>query len=59
MLIGLHAALARAANVGIIGRNVAAVVRPPKVDAHEVQILSGAQIAEIIERLDGHVPSLS
>lgn len=41
----LHAALARAANGEIISRNVAALVRPPKVDAGEVQILTAPQIA--------------
>jgi integrase len=50
----LHAALARAANVEIISRNVAAVVRPPKVEAAEVQILTGPQIAEVLTRLEGH-----
>jgi integrase len=50
----LHAALARAARVEIIGRNVASVLRPPKVDAHEIQALSGAQIGEMLARLDGH-----
>ena len=50
----LHAALARAANVEIIARNVAAVVRPPKVEAEEIQILTAPQIAEVLTRLSGH-----
>ena len=50
----LHAALARAANVEIIARNVAAVVRPPKVEAEEVQILTAPQIADVLTRLSGH-----
>jgi len=50
----LHTALARAANIEIVARNVASVVRPPKVEAREVQILTGRQIAEVLARLDGH-----
>ncbi len=50
----LHAVLARAAKVEIVGRNAATVLRPPKVEAHEIQALSGAQISEVLARLDGH-----
>lgn len=44
----LHAALARAANVEVVARNVAAVVRPPKVEALEVQILTASQVADVL-----------
>jgi integrase len=51
----LRAALARAANVEIIARNVTAVVRPPKVAAKEIAILSPVQVADVLARLQGHI----
>lgn len=50
----LHTALARAARLETIGRNVAAVVKPPKVEAEEVEILTAAQIREVLTKLQGH-----
>jgi integrase len=50
----LHAALARAARLETIGRNAAGVVRPPKVEAGEVEILSADQIGEVLAKLRGH-----
>lgn len=47
----LHAALARAARLETIGRNVASVVKPPKVEAEEVQILSAEQIGDVLAKL--------
>ena len=38
----------------IIGRNVASVLRPPKVDAQEIQTLTGSQIASVLTQLGGH-----
>ena len=37
-----------------IGRNVASAVRPPKVEAVEIAILSAEQIVDVLSRLDGH-----
>jgi integrase len=51
----LHAALARAANAEIVGRNVAAVVHPPRVEPGEIQILAPPQMAEVLARLQEHV----
>ena len=45
--------MARAAIGELIARNVAAIVRPPKVESHEVQILTAPQIAETLARLEG------
>jgi integrase len=50
----LHTALERAAKVELVARNVAAVVRPPRAEALEVQILGGAQITDVLHLLDGH-----
>jgi integrase len=50
----LHTALARAMNGELVSRNVAAIVRPPTVTAHEVQILAAPQITEVFARLEGH-----
>jgi integrase len=50
----LHTALARAVKVEIIPRNVAALVRPPKVEAREVQILDSQQINTVLRALEGH-----
>jgi integrase len=50
----LHRALERAMRLEIIARNAAHVVRPPKVEASEVAILSAAQLVDVLTRLDGH-----
>jgi integrase len=50
----LHRALERAMRLEIIARNVAHVVRPPKVEASEVAILAAAQLADVLTRLVGH-----
>jgi integrase len=50
----LHTALARAAQVEIVGRNVASLVRPPKVEAEEVVILTSDQITDVLTKLAGH-----
>jgi len=50
----LHTALARAAQLELVGRNVASAVRPPKVDAEEIAILSADQIGEVLAKLAGH-----
>jgi integrase len=50
----LHLALARAVRAEVIARNVAAVIKPPKVDESEVQILRADQIGIVTAALDGH-----
>ncbi len=49
----LHTALARAAQLEIVTRNVASMVHPPKVDAEEVVILSADQVADVLAKLRG------
>ncbi len=50
----LHRALEQAVLLEVISRNVAHVVRPPKVQADEIEILSPEQVTHILDRLDGH-----
>jgi integrase len=50
----LHAALARAVELEVAGRNVASVVHPPKVAAEEVVILTASQIGDVLAKLAGH-----
>jgi integrase len=50
----LHSALARAAKLETVSRNVAGVLTPPKVDAREVDCLDDAQIMDVIARLRDH-----
>ena len=50
----LHRALERAMKIEVVGRNVATVVRPPKVEIAEVAILTAEQVADVLARLDGH-----
>jgi integrase len=50
----LHRCLERAMRLEIIARNVAHVVRPPKVEAAEVAILSAVQLTDVLARLDRH-----
>jgi integrase len=50
----LHRGLARALSLEIVSRNVAYAVAPPKVQRHEIQILTADQIAETLAKLSGH-----
>jgi integrase len=50
----LGAALTRAVENGTISRNVAAIRRPPKVEAEEIAILTPAQVKVVLEALEGH-----
>ncbi|MBV9859868.1 MAG: tyrosine-type recombinase/integrase [Alphaproteobacteria bacterium] len=50
----LHRALERALRLEILSRNVARSIHPPKVEAAEVAILDGSQMAQVLARLDGH-----
>ena len=50
----LHAALARAAKLETISRNVAGVLAPPKIEPREVESLTELQIAELLDRLKDH-----
>jgi integrase len=50
----LHTVLARAASLEIVGRNVAGMVRPPKVEAEEVEILMVAEVGAVLAKLTGH-----
>jgi integrase len=51
----LHRALARAAAVELLPRNVASVVKPPKVEETEIEILQADQIATVLAALAGHM----
>jgi integrase len=50
----LHRALARAAAIELVDRNVASVVRPPKVEEMEVESLTADQIATVLAALKDH-----
>jgi integrase len=50
----LSFALKRAVSHNTVSRNVAAVVRPPKVEAQEVEILEPDQLALVMTGLEGH-----
>jgi len=50
----LRRGLERALRLEIVGRNVAAALRPPKVEAAEVAILSLAEIGGVLDRLADH-----
>ena len=50
----LSFALKRAVSHNTVSRNVAAVVRPPKVEAQEVEILESDQLALVMTGLEGH-----
>jgi integrase len=50
----LHTALAEAARLERVGRNVAGMVRPPKAAAPEIEILKADQVGELLAKLDGH-----
>ena len=51
----MHVALELAVKNGIVSRNVCSVHRPPRVEQVEIEILTGAQIAEVRAKLAGHV----
>lgn len=50
----LHTVLTRAASLEIVGRNVAGLVRPPKIEADEVEILTAAEVGNLRIKLTGH-----
>jgi hypothetical protein len=50
----LHKVLARAVTRNTLGRNVAAIVKPPAVEDEEVEVLEPDQVLAIIESLQGH-----
>jgi integrase len=50
----LHRALARAVASELLPRNVASIVKPPKVEDTEVEILKADQIEAVLTALDGH-----
>jgi integrase len=50
----LHRALARAAAVELVSRNVASVVKPPKVDEIEIESLKAGAIDTVLNALKGH-----
>jgi integrase len=50
----LHRALQRALECEMLARNVASVIRPPKVDEEEVKILNAEQIELVLHKLEGH-----
>jgi integrase len=49
----LHTALARAAKLEVVGRNVADLVRPPTVNAAEIRTLTADQIGDVFAKLRG------
>jgi integrase len=50
----LHRALARAAAIELVSRNVASVVKPPKVDEIEIESLKADEIGTVLNALKGH-----
>ena len=50
----LRAALAHAATVELIERNVCTIIRAPKLVRTEVEILNGEQMADTLQKLRGH-----
>jgi integrase len=48
----LHRALARACSCEIVSRNVAAIIKPPKVEASEIEILAPGQITDVLQKLE-------
>jgi integrase len=50
----LHRALARAAAIELVSRNVASVVKPPKVDEIEIESLKADEIDTVLNALKGH-----
>ena len=50
----LHRALQRAVENETLHRNVATLVRPPKVESQEVEILAADEIGMVLAKLEGH-----
>jgi integrase len=50
----LHRVLAHAMAAEEVSRNVAGAVRPPKVTAKEIEILTAEQVTIVLERMQGH-----
>jgi integrase len=50
----LHRGLERAVAFEIVARNAAHIVRPPRVEQHEIEILSAEQVAALRAKLAGH-----
>jgi len=50
----LHRALARAAAIELVSRNVASVVKPPKVDETEIESLKADEINAVLTALKDH-----
>jgi len=50
----LHRLLARAVESELLARNVASIVKPPKVEETEVESLRADQVGSVIETLNGH-----
>ncbi len=50
----LRTALAHAAAIEIVERNVASIIRPPKLVRTEVEILNAEQISGALRKLNGH-----
>lgn len=50
----LHRALARATGIELVSRNVASIVKPPKVADTEIEILKAGEIDAVLNALKGH-----
>jgi integrase len=50
----LHRALQRAVESETLGRNVASIIRPPKVEEEEIEILGPEQVDLVLTRLEEH-----
>jgi integrase len=50
----LHRGLERALQLELVGRNVAHAIRPPRVEATEIEILNPEQVVEVLDKLIGH-----
>lgn len=50
----LHRALALAAESEIVARNVASLVKPPKVESKEVEILDATHVAGVLKKIADH-----
>jgi integrase len=49
----LHRALGHAGTWGVAQQNVAALVKPPKVDAEEIVILTSDQVGDLLRHVEG------
>ena len=38
----------------MLSRNVASAVRPPKIEGREIEMLTAAQIGDVLAKLEGH-----